>query len=311
MPDNTNLESRFDLKIWIQIGSAISALESKFSRRQVSLRQFAHFSKHHASTHEPEFSIPKISVIIPTRDKPEMLEKCIQSVKNTTQKLEVEIIVIDNGSKEYSTKKLFSNLQSQGIRLLHRPGKFNYSELCNFAVGESTGEIICFLNNDTIATSENWLRSMAIHAQYKDVGLVGAVLLYEDQSIQHMGIALGYNGLAGHPFQGSNPEECVPKDCFEVSAVTFACAVIERKKFELIGLLDTKFPVGFNDVDFAIRSSSMGLSNLVCTRAVLMHLESQTRPRTKTLVGFVQALKDFLRLLIRHPQGFVDKFFSA
>ena len=295
----------------IVIRSAIRAIGSKFSRTRVNLRRFVDLSSHHVSKNQLTPSVPKISILIPTRDKPEMLENCIRSVIDTTQKLDVEIVVIDNSSSENATKKLFSKLQSQGIRVIHRPGQFNYSELCNFAVGESTGDIICFLNNDTIATSEDWLASMADHARFKDVGLVGAVLLYRDQTLQHVGIALGYNGLAGHPFQGSNPQECVPKECFEVSAVTFACAVIERKKFELIGKLDTKFPVGFNDVDFAIRSSSLGFRNVLCTRAVLMHLESQTRPKTQTLEGFVQALKDFVRLLIRYPQGFVDKFFSA
>jgi GT2 family glycosyltransferase len=257
----------------------------------------------------PTKAFPKVSIIIPTRDKPELLRNCINSVLETTRHLEVEVIVVDNNSKEAATISLFEKFTSEGISVLKYPESFNYSKICNYAVSESTGGVLCFLNNDTEALSENWLDSMMEHALSDEVGVVGAVLEFEDKSIQHMGIALGYNGIAGHPNQGKKIEDWVPNCCYEVSAVTFACAVISRAKFDLIGGLDASFPVGFNDVDFAIRSRANNFRNVVCTRAVLKHFESQSRPKSRSLPGFLQAMSDVIKITAKHPGKLVDRFF--
>jgi GT2 family glycosyltransferase len=257
----------------------------------------------------PTKAFPKVSIIIPTRDKSELLRNCINSVLETTRHLEVEVIVVDNNSKEAATISLFEELTPEGIRVLKYPRKFNYSEICNYAVSKSTGGVLCFLNNDTEALSNDWLGSMTEHALRDEVGVVGAVLQFQDKTIQHMGIALGYNGIAGHPNQGKKIEDWVPNCCYEVSAVTFACAVISRAKFDLIGGLDASFPVGFNDVDFAIRSRANNFRNVVCTRAVLKHFESQSRPKSSSLPGFLQAISDVIKITAKHPGKLVDRFF--
>jgi GT2 family glycosyltransferase len=253
----------------------------------------------------------KVSVIIPTRDKADLLRTCIDSVVQTTRNLDVEIIVVDNSSRDPDTLTYLSEIEIKGIQVIKFSGNFNFSAICNFAVEHSAGELLCFLNNDTIATSNDWLRCMLDHATKEEVGLVGAVLQFEDKTIQHMGVALGYNGIAGHPFQGQNLEKILPSYCYEVEAVTFACAVISREKFVDIGGLDASFPVGFNDVDFSIRASSKGFHNIICREAVLTHLESQTRPRTRSISGFFQALRDVMRMTVKHRQSLVDRFFQS
>jgi GT2 family glycosyltransferase len=229
----------------------------------------------------------------------------------TTEGLGLEIIVVNNDSSEEATQALFSELRNQGITVIDFPGKFNFSAICNFGVKQSSGDVICFLNNDTVAASSHWLTKMAEHALEPDVGLVGAVLQFEDKTIQHIGVALGYNGVAGHPFQREDAEATIPSYCYEVEAVTFACAVITRDKFQRIGELDVSFPVGFNDVDFSIRATSMGYKNTICSEAVLTHLESQTRPRTSSVAGLFQGVRDVIRFIMKHPGKLTDRFFLS
>ena len=125
-----------------------------------------------------------------------------------------------------------------------------------------------------------------------------------------MGIALGYTGIAGHPNRGESKDECVPGDCFQVSAVTFACAMISTRKFWEIGALDEKFPSGFNDVDFSVRSSNHNYNNIVCVKAELVHREAQTRPKSLTLKGFLRAVKDVLAILRKHRGILREPFFE-
>ena len=298
------------MKLLYFLSSVFGYLVSKLSNRKLSRFQPLRLSKTMDHNQNPTNAFPKVSIVIPTRDRPELLRKCINSVLETTRHLEVEVIVVDNNSKEAATLSLFDEFVSKSIKVLKYPGKFNYSKICNYAVSESTGGVLCFLNNDTEALSDNWLDSMMEHALSHEVGVVGAVLEFEDKSIQHMGIALGYNGIAGHPYQGKKIEDWVPNYCYEVSAVTFACAVISRAKFDLIGGLDESFPVGFNDVEFAIRSQSNNLKNVVCTRAVLTHFESQTRPKSSSFHGFLQAISDVMKITAKHPGKLADRFFG-
>ena len=253
----------------------------------------------------------KISIIIPTRDKADLLRHCLATVKKATANLEIELVIVDNDSKETKSKELFEELKSQGAVVLKYPGSFNYSAICNLAAHHATGEYLCFLNNDTEVISPEWLSSMVEHASQPTVGLVGAVLLYPDQTLQHMGISLGMaGGIAGHPYRGKSSQECLPDKCFEVSGVTFACAVISKAKFDSLGGLDEKFPVGFNDVDISIRSSASGFKNVLCTKSVLTHAESQSRPRGKSLKGIISSLREVVAFLRIHPNNHSDRFFQ-
>jgi GT2 family glycosyltransferase len=151
---------------------------------------------------------------------------------------------------------------------------------------------------------------MVDHASASSAGLVGAVLSYPNGSIQHTGIALGYTGIAGHPYRGESKKECVPESCFQVSAVTFACALISASKFREIGALDENFPSGFNDVDISIRSSNHNYNNIVCVKAELVHREAQTRARALSPAGFLRAVTDVFAILRKHRGGLREPFFA-
>jgi GT2 family glycosyltransferase len=279
-------------------------------KRSWGLSNLVSFAKDHNASSTVKSLEPKVSIIIPTRDKPKLLRACIESIRENTNYSNYELLIVDNSSIEPETKDLLAQYESEGVSILQHPGNFNYSAICNFAATKATGEYLCFLNNDTEVVSKNWLESMVEHAARSDAGLAGAVLSYPNNSIQHMGIALGYTGIAGHPNRGESKNRCVPGDCFQVSAVTFACAVISKSKFWEIGALDEKFPSGFNDVDISIRSSNQNYKNIVCVRAQLIHRESQSRPRALSPAGFLRAVTDVLAILRKHRGGLREPFFA-
>jgi O-antigen biosynthesis protein len=293
------------------VSSLLGYLARKLDTRSWHLSNLVCSDSDHDTGYNTKNIEPKVSIIIPTRDKPKLLRACIESIRANTNYSNYEVLIVDNSSIQPETKELLAQYESEGVSILKYPGVFNYSAICNFAATKATGEYLCFLNNDTEVISTSWLQSMVEHASVTSTGLVGAVLSYPDGSIQHMGIALGYTGIAGHPHRGEYKQERVPESCFQVSAVTFACALISTRKFWEIGALDENFPSGFNDVDISIRSSTHNYNNIVCVKAELIHREAQTRPKSLSPKGFPQALNDILVILRKYRGDLRETFFSA
>lgn len=293
------------------VSSLFGYVIRKLDTRGRRLSNLISFGSDHGAGSTTTILEPKVSIIIPTKDKAKLLRACIESIRDNTNYSNYELLIVDNSSIEPETKDLLAQYESEGVSILKYPGVFNYSAICNFAATKATGEYFCFLNNDTEVISSNWLSSMVEHASRESVGLVGAVLSYPDKSVQHMGIALGYTGIAGHPHRGESKDQCVPESCFEVSAVTFACAIISKSKFWEIGALDQSFPSGFNDVDISIRSSNHNYNNIVCVKAELIHREAQTRPRSLSPSGFSRSVRDVIGILRKHRTKLRDPFFAA
>jgi GT2 family glycosyltransferase len=289
----------------------LAYLQRKLNKKPFVLSNYMGLKKHDLTKVFKSGNAPKVSIIIPTRDKPDLLSKCVDSVRNMTKYPNYEIIIVNNMSSESTTLSLLANYGEHGITVLDFAEPFNYSKICNFAAANASGQFICFLNNDTEVLYENWLSSMVDHAIQDTTGVVGAVLTYPDGSIQHMGIALGYTGVAGHPGRGNTPAEILPSSCYEVSGVTFACAVVSKTKFQEIGGLDESFPFGYNDVDFCVRSAKAGYKNIICLEARSTHSESQTRKKTLTFTGAIQAFKDVMAFLRKNRTNFEERFFSA
>jgi GT2 family glycosyltransferase len=292
------------------VSSLLGYLVRKLDTRSRRLANLVSFAKDHQNRSTNESFEPKVSIIIPTRDKANLLRTCIESIRENTNYSNYELLIVDNSSIDPEIKDLLTQYEYDGVSILKYPGVFNYSAICNFAATKATGDYLCFLNNDTQVISSNWLRSMVEHASSSSTGLVGAVLSYPNGSIQHTGIALGYTGIAGHPYRGESKDECVPESCFQVSAVTFACALISTSKFWEIGALDENFPSGFNDVDFSIRSSNHNYNNVLCVKAELIHREAQTRPKSLSLKGFLRAANDVLGTLRKHRGILTEPFFE-
>jgi GT2 family glycosyltransferase len=227
-----------------------------------------------------------ISVIIPTRDRAELLESCLSGLLSTRFPGKREIIVVDNDSREPRTKVLFERLEAaEGVRVIAQPGPFNFAALINAGVASARGDLVCLLNNDVEITSPDWLLPMAVLAVCEDIGAVGARLLYPDGVIQHAGVALGIGDAAGHVDKGVKPVpgEFAPwhGETRTVSAVTAACLLVGRAKFVEVGGMDEQtFAVDFNDVDLCLKLAARSWRTVYCAQAALVHHESRSRGKT-------------------------------
>lgn len=226
---------------------------------------------------------PLVSVIVPTRDRAELMATCADGVLSRTDYPNLELLIVDNGSVEPETAALFERLRADPrVRVLNDPAPFNYSRLNNLAAREARGEVLVLLNNDIDVIGPGWLREMVGQALRPDVGAVGARLLFADGRVQHAGIALGVGGVASyyHPYVAREARGY--RDALvltrEVSAVTGACLAIRREVWERVGGLDEEhLAVTFNDVDLCLKVREAGLRVVVTPFAELHHYESASR----------------------------------
>lgn len=272
-------------------------LKRRADKRPLRLSNFVSMEDDHGQ----RSFMPKVSIIIPTRDKYELLHACIEAIRTKTTYRNYEIVVINNASSEASTIEYLEILSSSGVRVLDYPYEFNYSKISNFGAANTNSDYLCFLNNDTEVIEPNWLGHLMDHGVKPNVGIVGSKLMYPSGTIQHLGIALGFTGAAGHVYRGEAELENIlshlSNSCFEVSAVTFACALVRSTVFESLRGLDPLFKVGLNDVDFAMRCRRAGLEIVVCSKSNLIHSESQSRgPLNKFFPG-LRAVREVFRFI--------------
>ena len=210
--------------------------------------------------------LPAVSIIIPFRDRVELLQRCLESIRAQTDYPNFEFVLVDNGSREKSTLDFLQSLEgSAGTRVLRDAEPFNFSRLTNRGAAAATGEILLFLNNDIEATEPGWLREMVSHAVRPEVGAVGARLWFPDGTMQHGGVILGLGGVAGHAFphlkrgRGGYFSRALLQQ--NISAVTGACLAVRKELFEKVGPFDeTNLSISFNDIDFCLRLMCRGLS---------------------------------------------------
>ena len=285
-------------------------MKRRLDRRPIYLSNLVDRSSHHKNRD----ASPSVTIVIPTRDKASLLRACVESVLRDTNYLNFRIVVVNNQSVEHSTIAYLRELSGRGVVVLDFPKRFNFSDIANFAVDNDSSEFVCFLNNDTEVLDPDWLGHLVDHATSPGIGLVGSKLLYANGTVQHLGIALGFTGAAGHPHRGAHPETILndlAESCFEVSAVTFACALVSRVDYLAVGGLDAKFRVGLNDVDFALRMRDTGKKTVVCGRSCLTHHESRTRKSMASFTGAAQALKEVIEFTKRHGAKIrADAYFS-
>lgn len=231
----------------------------------------------------PKQNRPLVSVIIPTRDKVELLRKCVHTLLDLTDYSPLEVIIVDNGSKQEATKLFLDEIgRDPRVRVQPDPGPYNYSALNNEAAALARGDFLCLLNNDTEIIDAHWLEEMMRYAVRPEIGAVGAKLLYPDGSIQHAGVVVGIGDAAGHAHRYLPATDAgyfgLPHVTHYVTAVTGACLLVSKAKFEAVGGLDAQsFAVAYNDVDFCLRLQQAGWRNVYVPHAVLIHHESKSR----------------------------------
>ena len=252
----------------------------------------------------------KVSIIIPTRDRADILRVCIESVLNRTKYKSYEIIVVDNGSAEPETKTYLAQVSSAGVKVISADLPFNFSNLNNIGAAHASGEYLCLLNNDVEVLTEDWLTEMISFAQQPEVGCVGARLWYPDKTLQHGGIILGIGGVAGHAHKRLDDSStgyfgrAVHHQTY--SAVTAACLVVSKSKYNEVGGLNERLAVAFNDVDFCLRIRAAGYRNVWTPYAELIHHESASRGEEVT----IEKQKRFnaeIEYMLSHWQEIISK----
>lgn len=238
---------------------------------------------YHRVVHPLPEPAPLVSLLVPTRDRLDLLRPCLDGLLRRTDYPALEVLILDNDSTEPATLAYFRDIQEDArVRVIPCPGPFNFAAINNQGVQAARGDILGFVNNDIDVIAADWLREMVAQACRPEIGGVGAKLLYGDGRIQHGGVVLGIGGVAAHAFR------CFPGDhpgCFSwlrlvrnVSANTAACLVMRRAVFEQVGGFDAEhFAVAFNDVDLCLKIGAAGYRQVWTPFAELYHLESVSR----------------------------------
>jgi GT2 family glycosyltransferase len=226
----------------------------------------------------------RVSIVVPTRDRPELLAACLESIFARSTYAKYEVVVVDNGSRDPATHALFarwSAAEPQRFRVLRADIPFNYSKLNNLAVTGCSSEYVVMLNNDTVVLTDDWIEGLLEHASKPQIGAVGALLLYPDDTVQHAGVILGVLGLAGHAHRYASAQAPGYFGSLQAPtnylAVTGACLMVARDKYLAVGGLDEALAVSYNDVDFCFRLHEAGYRNVYLPYVRLYHFESKSR----------------------------------
>lgn len=226
---------------------------------------------------------PLLSIVIPNKDHVSDLKKCIDSLENINTYKNIEIIIVENNSTNKNTFLFYSQLKDKfkNITIIEYKGSFNYSAINNFAVKHVKGEYILFLNNDTQVIEANGLAEMLGICMQKHVGIVGAKLLFDNNTVQHAGLVVGFDDYARHVFLFKD-RNYVGYRCRAVlntnwSAVTGACLMTKKSVFNSVGGFDETFEIACNDVDYCLKVVDSGLFVTLCPHALLYHFEGQSR----------------------------------
>lgn len=224
---------------------------------------------------------PLVSILIPTSDHIDDLDRCLKSIRESMSYKNVEILLLDNNSKDPATEEYYQTLDDENVQVIHLNTPWNYSRINNLGATYARGEFLLFLNNDTMVQTGDFVEQMLRFGLNPEIGAVGAKLFYPDATIQHAGVTLGIRGAAGHAFLGRPGTEngymnrlMLPQN---VSAVTGACMLVRRAYFDEVGGFTEELSVAFNDTDLCLKLRKKGYRNVFTPYAKLTHFESKSR----------------------------------
>lgn len=226
---------------------------------------------------------PLVSILIPNKDHTQDLDKCIQSIDRKNIYQNYEILVIENNSTEPETFEYYKKLEAENkkVRVLYYKGGFNYSAINNFGAKEAKGEYLYLLNNDTEFISDDVIGELVGFCQREDVGACGSLLYYEDNTIQHAGVIVGWGGVAGHAFVNQKRGETGYQHRVicqqDLSACTAASLMVKKKVFDEIGGFTEELAVAFNDIDLCMKIRKAGYLIVYNPYCELYHYESKSR----------------------------------
>ena len=260
---------------------------------------------------------PLVSVIVPTRDRVELMRRCVKGLRERTRYAPWECIIVDNGSTDPGAVALLAEIaRDPAFKVVRDNGDFNYARLCNVGAEASAGEILVFLNNDVEPMNDEWLCELVVNVARPDIGMVGAMLYYPDRTIQHAGVVLWVNGVADRPYLGL-PRGFPGVDhrlaaVHSVDTMITACAAVRRGLYTEVGGMDEGLPVACNDLDLCLKVAERGFRNVITPYAELYHRESASRGYHYRTPEAMQEARDEARFrekwASRHP---TDRMYNA
>jgi GT2 family glycosyltransferase len=258
----------------------------------------------------------KVSIIIPSKDKPELIRTCIESIRSITNYTNYEIVIVDNGSHNTETLAYYEQLSSDNtIVLIRYPEAFNYSKAINLGAAHANGKYLLFLNNDIRIHQADWLTELVQWAMLPEIGVVGPQLLYPNGTVQHAGVVLDPNRLISHVFCHQLPTANGPHGSVEwyrnYIGVTGACQMIRKDLFELLGGYDEQFKLTFNDIDICQRAIKMGYRVVYNPFSQAYHYESSTRTSENPPEDVNRAYSKFKDILLSGDPFFSDQLFDS
>lgn len=263
--------------------SSLKALHEHYKRTYSNMSPYQLPNGYFGSINNQK-NFPSVTIIIPTRNGGQVLNRCIHSIVDKTAYDNYEIVIIDNNSDDGETLNLLEDFKSKisNLKVLVDTSPFNFSAINNKAAKSVNSKVLVFLNDDTEILEKSWLSELAAHSIRKEIGAVGGKLLYPNGTIQHAGVILGIGGVAGHAFRTFREDYSGQMNranlIHNVSAVTGACLAIENQKFLSVGGFDEKkLAVAFNDVDICLKLLNKGYRNLYLPQVKLLHHESYSR----------------------------------
>jgi O-antigen biosynthesis protein len=256
------------------------------------------------------------TIIIPTRNHRQLLQKCIDSVQPAIQNRAVEVIVVDNDSSDVETLDYLRAIDGTKATVMRVSGPFNFSRLNNIAARAAKGDNLCLLNNDVQALDSDWLSEMLGRLVDPEVGAVGALLVWPTGVVQHGGVVLGSGFAAAHAFNDRLVDDVGYCDLLriahECSAVTAACLLTRRADFFAVGGLDElRFPINFNDVDYCLKLRAVGKRIVLTPHAKLLHLESASRGIDRTIDRWARCERELQNLRSKWGRALIsDSYYN-
>jgi GT2 family glycosyltransferase len=241
----------------------------------------------------------RVSIVIPTRDKVDYLQRTVESIRRKTIYPDYEIVLVDNQSEEPATHAYYEQLRSdRRIRFVNFNEEFNYSRANNLGAAVASGDFLLFLNNDIEILEPDWLDELARWAELPEIGAVGTKLLFPDGTIQHAGVVLGMEGHASHVFYGAHEHHGGIFGSVNwyrnFMAVTGACVMIPTRVFDQVGGFDEKYVLAFSDIEICLRIHLEGFRVLYTPFARIRHFEGQSRGSRIPLDDIRHGVHDFL-----------------
>ncbi len=257
-----------------------AAVSAHLARVGIPANAEPHPNLPHRATLKPHSRVhfPKLSIIVPTKDAPDLIGPCLDSIFTKTSYPDFEVIVVDNETTDLRAKEILAH---HPITLVSFNEPFNFSRANNLGVEVARGEYVVLLNNDTEVIDPNWLQALVFYLELPLVGAVGPILLYRDMSIQHAGVAIGIRGSADHVMRGFPADSdgyAGSLACARVvMAITAACMMVRRSTYQDLGGMREIYATIYQDVDFCLRMRRAGFSILCTPSTRLFHHESATR----------------------------------